>query len=55
MQRDEDSPGGAQAAEPPSLSLVLASLQLSSDSEAQITSFVDSLPQGISGPRFRNY
>ena len=53
MQRDEDSPGGAQAAEPPSLSSVLASLQLSSDSEAQITSFVDSLSQGISGPRFR--
>ena len=53
MQRDEDSPGGAQAAEPPSLSSVLASLHLSDDSEAQITSFVDSLPQGISGPRFR--
>ena len=45
-------PRGAQALDP-SPALVLASLQLSSDSEAQITSFVESLSQGISGPRFR--
>ena len=52
MQRDDEPPRGAQAAEP-SPSAVLASLQLSGDSEAQITSFVESLSQGISGPRFR--
>ena len=52
MQRDEEPPRGAQAAEP-SPSSVLASLQLSGYSEAQITAFVESLSQGISGPRFR--
>ena len=52
MQRDDEPPRGAQAADP-SPSMVLASLQLSGDSEAQITSFVESLSQGISGPRFR--
>ena len=50
MQR-EDPLRGAQAAA--SVSETLANLQLSEDSEAQITSFVDSLQQGISGPRFR--
>ena len=55
MQRDEDPPRGAQAAEPNPASVMaaLSNLQLSEDSEAQITSFVESLSQGISGPRFR--
>ena len=56
MQRGEDDPQlGAQAARsnPPSLAEVLNNLQLSDYSEAQVTTFVDSLPQGISKPLFR--
>ena len=53
MQRDEDPVDGARAAGPSTISDVLATLQLSDDSEAQVTSFVDSLAQGLSGPRFR--
>ena len=55
MQRDDDPPTGAQAAgpNPPMVSEVLASLQLSDYSEAQETSFIDSLSQGLNGPRFR--
>ena len=53
MQRDDDPVAGAQAAGPSTISDVLATLQLSDDSEAQVTSFVDSLAQGLSGPRFR--
>ena len=53
MQRDEaHPPRGAQAAEP-GPSSVLASLQLSGDSASQITASVESLLQGISGPKFR--
>ena len=52
MQRDDDPPRGAPAAEP-GPSAILASFQLSGDSESQITAFVDSLSQGISGPKFR--
>ena len=55
MQRDgdEELPTGAQAAGPSTLSDVLATLQLSADSEAQVTSFIDSLAHGLNGPRFR--
>ena len=53
MQRDDDPVDGARAAGPSTISDVLATLQLSDDSEAQVTSFVDSLAQGLSGPRFR--
>ncbi len=53
MQRDDDPVAGAKAAGPSTISDVLATLQLSDDSEAQVTSFVDSLAQGLSGPRFR--
>ena len=56
MQRGEDDPQvGAQAARPnpPSLAEVLNNFQLSDDSEAQLTTFVDSLTQGISKPHFR--
>ena len=53
MQRDGDPVAGAQAAGPSTISDVLATLQLSDDSEAQVTSFVDSLAQGLSGPRIR--
>ena len=52
MQRDEDPPRGAQAAEP-GPSTILASFQLSGDSESQITAFIESLSQGLSGPKFR--
>ena len=52
MQRDDDPVDGARAAGPSTISDVLATLQLSDDSEAQVTSFVDSLSQGLSGPRF---
>ena len=52
MQRDEDPPRGAQAAEP-GPSAILASFQLSGDSESQITAFIESLSQGLSGPKFR--
>ena len=34
-------------------SSVMANTQLSGDSEAQITAFIESLLQGIRGPRFR--
>ena len=55
MQRDgeDDLPAGAQAAGPSNISDVLAAIQLSDESDAQVTSFVDSLSQGLSGPRFR--
>ena len=53
MQRDEDPATGAQAAGPSTISEVLASLQLSEDSETQVTSFIDSLAHGLNGPRFR--
>ena len=53
MQRDEDPAAGAQTAGPSTISEVLASLQLSEDSEAQVTSFIDSLAHGLTGPRFR--
>ena len=55
MQRDgdEDLPAGAQAAGPSTISDVLATLQLSEDSESQVTSFIDSLAHGLNGPRFR--
>ena len=53
MQRDEDPVAGAQAAGPSTISDVLASLQLFDDSEAQVTSFIDSLGHGLNGPRFR--
>ena len=52
MQRDEDPPRGAQAAEP-GPSAVLANFPLSGDSESQITAFIESLSQGLSGPKFR--
>ena len=55
MQRDEDPVAGAQAAGPSTISDVLASLQLSDDSEAQVTSFIDSLAHGLNGPRFRKF
>ena len=50
MQRDDDPEAGAQAAGPSTISDVLASLQLSADSEAQVTSFIDSLTHGLTGP-----
>ena len=53
MQRDEDLPAGAKAAEPSTISEVLAALQLSEDSEVQVSSFIDSLAHGLNGPRFR--
>ena len=53
MQRDEDPVAGTQAAGPSTISDVLASLQLSDESEAQVTSFIDSLAHGLNGPRFR--
>ena len=55
MQRDgeDDLPAGAQAAGPSTISYVLATLQLSDELDLQVTSFVDSLAQGLSGPRFR--
>ena len=55
MQRDgdDDLPAGAQAAGPSNISDVLATFQLSDESDAQVSSFVDSLSQGLSGPRFR--
>ena len=43
MQWDEDPATGAQAAGPSTISEVLASLQLSEESETQVTSFIDSL------------
>ena len=55
MQRDDEPPTGAQAAgpNPATVSEKLASLQLSDDSETQVTSFINSLSQGLNGPRFR--
>ena len=53
MQRDEDPTTGAQAAGPSTISEVLATLQLSEDSEMQVTSFIDSLAHGLNGPCFR--
>ena len=53
MQRDEDPATGAQAAGPSTITEVLASLQLSEESETQVTSFIDSLVHGLNGPRFR--
>ena len=50
---DDDLPAGAQAAGPSTISEVLATLQLSDESDLEVTSFVDSLAQGLSGPRFR--
>ena len=55
MQRDEDPVAGAQAAGPSTISDVLATLQLSDASEAQVTSFVDSLAHGLNGPALGNY
>ena len=52
MQRDDHPPRGAQAAEP-GPSVILASFQLSGDSESQITAFIESLSQGLNGPKFR--
>ena len=55
LQEDEEPTAGAQAAAgPPTLQEVFQNLQLSDFSDGQITSFVDSLPQGTNRAQFRN-
>ena len=53
MQGSEET-DGAQASAASSLSEVLATRQLSDYSDSQISSFINSLSQGISGSRFRS-
>ena len=55
MQREDEPPAGAQAARPSTLSEVLRAVQLSEYSETQLTTFVESLSQGVNAPRFRTF